>query len=377
MASTRVGSRICEVIGETQVAQVVRLDFSGWRPRPITRSVTRLTGKTCAALLCLAATNLLAAAASAAPGLSAPIRVAARGAHCPALAGGLIGWAELAPGTPRAYLRAPIADRLATLSPQGVSAETTIDGPPGTSDCPSLAASAAGGLGIAEVISPIPEAGFLQLVEGGPLWLARPGTPARDTGFVGLLPRISLAPNGGGVVAWLHYAGIRDAERRNYEGGGPSFTVEAARLSADGALGTPETVAGPSAGDTEGDELTGPLHILPPAVYADPDGTLVVASALLASSAQGTSVVRVSESRPGLPFGPSQAVSTPRRYSAPVEAIQLVGDGAGRHLVQWQRSQEAAIEAAVQDDPAQPFRGLPPRLAPKVESRRSSRPDSR
>jgi hypothetical protein len=311
-------------------------------------------------------------------GFTAPVQVSARGPGCPVLAGGRIGWWEyLGSAAGSRFERATILARVASLSVPAMSVraqdafpseavlanETTIGGAHGTSGCPTLAASGGAEEAASEVIAPPPPSVF-ELITGGTLWLEQAGGPAEPTAITGLDPDLALAPGGEGVLAWLHYEAERDT-RVGGEQTGPAFAVEAARLSANGALGAPQLLAGPSAGDEYGDSITGPEYILAPVAYADPGGGLVVASALLAPAGHG-STVQVSEAAPGQPFGAPQTLLGPSTSHEPVSVVRLAGNARGEHLLQWQLAQEPTIETFLQASPSAPLQKLAPVLAPSV-----------
>ena len=313
-----------------------------------------------------------------AAGFTAPVQVSARGPGCPVLAGGRIGWSEYLGSAPRSpFERATIVARVASLSLPATSAgdrdaptseavlanETTIGGEDGTSGCPTLAASGGVEAAASEVVAPPPPSLF-ELIAGGSLWLEQPGEPAEHTGITGLDPELALAPGGEGVLAWLRYEGERTT-RVGGEQTGPAFAVEAARLSANGALGTPELLAGPSGGDEYGDSITGPEYVLAPVAYADPDGGLVVASALLAPPGDG-STVQVREAAPGQPFGAPQMLLGPSASHEPLSVLRLAGNARGEHLLQWQLAQEPTLETFLQASPSAAFQKLAPVLARRV-----------
>jgi hypothetical protein len=330
----------------------------------------------------------LPAGARGAAGFTEPVQVSARGPGCPALAGGRIGWSEyLGSATGFPLERATILARVASLSAPDTSApgtsapgtsasaretppveaalanETTIGGARGTSDCPTLAASGGAEAAASEAIAPPPPSVF-DLISGGALWLEQAGGPAVPAGITGLDPQLALAPGGEGVFAWLHYEGERSA-RASGEQTGPAFALQAARLSPNGALGAPQLLAGPGAGDEHGDSITGPAYILAPVDYADPGGELVVASALIAPAGAG-STVQVSEAPPGQSFGAPQTLLAPSTSHEPVSVLRLAGNARGEHLLQWQRAQEPTIETFLQASPSAPFQKLAPVLATGV-----------
>jgi len=325
--------------------------------RPITKvravlAALALSG----ASLAVSATTTFVSEAGAAPGLTAPA-VIAQHANCVSLAGDFIAWAELR-GPKRHRLDAS-SSHLAGLSQSGVTAETTFDSGAGFPDCWGLAASQSTG---AEVLALSQRTSQrFAPVANEPLWLARTGGVVGPLGLFGLEPAIALAPGGSGVIAWLEYAGQR--RRREQEPGaqpryGPSFTVQAARISTSGELGPTQTIAGPSAGYGLQEASNPPPES--PVAYADPDGTLAVAYSLFAPNSE-SSLVQVSEAAPGQAFGAPQTLlsETAGRLSVPEDELGIAGNGNGSHVVQWQIGQEHMIESAFQGAPAQPFAVAP------------------
>lgn len=307
-------------------------------------------------LLAATSASVFVDEAAGAAGLTVPV-VIAQHASCVSLAGDLIDWTEVR--GPKHHRYDALSSHLAQLSATGTSDETTFDPGAGFPECSTLVASQSTGV---EVLARSQRTSLtFAPVDNEPLWLARQGGVAGPVGVFGLEPTIALAPDGSGVLAWLEYVGQRP--RGEQEPGvaqkrGPSFTVQAARISAGGQLGPAQTIGGPSAAYGLEDATNPPPGS--PVAYAGPDGTVAVAYSLLAPGSE-SSLVQVSEAAPGQPFGVPQTLlgEAATRSSVPEDELEIAGDGSGSRVVQWQVGAEHLIESALQSSLTQPFAVAP------------------
>ncbi len=266
-------------------------------------------------------------------------------AICPDVAGDAIGWTSIIPhrstfGSSPATPPVVITNHIATLNSTGIVDAESVGPANGTAyPCPAVAAGATDARVVSNVTAPPPDAFFFDLV-AAPLWLASPGAAASEITPDASLSTIALAPDGSGVVAWLR---LDIAASTN----GPSFVVEAARVSPNGTVGLPQQLAGPSGDVNVPDVESGPQDLIAPVATATPDGSVTVAYALPTTDAQHETV-QVSIARPGSPFVPAQTLFTTgiNNSVGHVDDLTVASGPNGASAISWSTTTDATNQAS-------------------------------